>query len=262
MDEMATNTSKAHAGISLPLEKKVALITGGTGVIGSEIVREFISQGATVIFTYNKAIDKAKGLLEEIIEHSPKSMYLQMDVRDRGSVREAISQIKRRFNGLNVLVNNAGVNSPNDFDKITDKEWDEVLSVNLKGPFICTQEALSIMHDNSAIINIGSVSGQYGGPRTAHYAVSKAGLISLSQVTARFVADRNIRVNTVSVGMVASEMAQRASSNPLVRRSIESILLRRMARPREVAKVAAFLASDHASYITAQTINVNGGLYF
>ncbi len=259
---LTTNIPGIQPDITLPLKDRVAFITGGTGVIGSEIVREFIRQGATVIFTYNKAIDKAKGLLDEIIEHSPYSMYIQMDVRDRLSVREAILQIKRRLNGLHILVNNAGINFPNDFDRITDEQWDEVLSVNLKGPFICTQEALSIMDDNSAIINIGSVSGQYGGPRTAHYAVSKAGLISLSQVTARFLADKKIRVNTVSVGMVESEMAQRASNSPAVRRSIESILLKRMARPQEVAKVVAFLASDHASYITAQTINVNGGLYF
>ena len=107
-----------------------------------------------------------------------------MDVRSRESIRAAIGQVEAIFGGLDILVNNAGVNKPADFDQIADADWDEILAVNLKGPFLCAQEALPALRrrGGGSIVNIGSVSGQYGGPRTAHYAASKAGLISLGQV--------------------------------------------------------------------------------
>ena len=113
-----------------------------------------------------------------------------------------------------------------------------------------------------SIINVGSVSGQYGGPRTAHYAASKAGLISLGQVIARFSAQDNIRCNTVAAGLIASEMAAAGMQSSAVSKVAEGILLGRLGAPEEVAQVVVFLASDASSYITAQTINVNGGLYF
>ena len=121
---------------------------------------------------------------------------------------------------------------------------------------------LLIKSGNASVINIGSVSGQYGGPRTAHYAVSKAGLISLGQVIARFGAQYNIRCNTISAGLIASEMAEAGLQSAAVQQASENILLKRFGEQREVADVVAFLASDESSYITAQTINVNGGLYF
>ena len=165
---------------------------------------------------------------------------------------------------LDVLVNNAGINKPEDFDKITDEDWDEILGVNLKGPFVVTQEALGLLRKSgsASVIHIGSVSGQYGGPRTAHYAASKAGLISLAQVIARFLADDGIRSNTLAAGLVASEMATNALNNPAVLAAAEQVLLKRFATPEEVAETAVFLASDRSSYVTGQTINVNGGLYF
>ena len=115
---------------------------------------------------------------------------------------------------------------------------------------------------SSSVINIGSVSGQYGGPRTAHYAASKAGLISLSQVLARFGAKYNIRSNTISAGLISSEMADKGMESHAVKIASKNILLKRFGEQSEVSKVVAFLASEESSYITAQTINVNGGLYF
>ena len=116
--------------------------------------------------------------------------------------------------------------------------------------------------NSASIINIGSVSGQYGGPRTAHYAASKAGLISLSQVIARFCADKNIRSNTISAGLIASDMGQEGLKSSSVQKAAENILLKRLGSYDEVAKSVIFLASSDSSYITAQTININGGLYF
>ena len=149
-------------------------------------------------------------------------------------------------------------------DTVTDDEWDEVLDVNLKGVFICTQEALPLLKksDGGSIINIGSVSGQYGGPRTPHYAASKAGLISLSQVIARFVAKDNIRCNTVAAGLIETSMAKDGLKSDIVKKISEGIMMNRLGSSKEVADVVVFLASDQSSYITAQTINVNGGIYF
>jgi 3-oxoacyl-[acyl-carrier protein] reductase len=161
-------------------------------------------------------------------------------------------------------VNNAGINKPTDFDHISDADWDMILDANLKGPFITSQVFLPLMKDagGGAITHIGSVSGQYGGPRTAHYAASKAGLISLAQVVARFGAQYSVRSNTVAAGLIASDMAAAGMANGAVQKAAETIVLKRLGTPQEVADAVVFLSSDAASYITAQTLNVNGGLYF
>ncbi len=242
--------------------KKTAFVTGGTGAIGWAICKELARRGADVAFTFLQNEDKAKKLKGLLEEKGCACKSYRMDVTDRDEVREVLNSVKDAYGGLDILVNNAGINMPQDLDRITDHEWDRVLAVNLKGPFICIQEAIPILNDNASIINIGSVSGQYGGPRTAHYAASKAGLISLGQVAARFLAHRGIRSNTLSAGLISTDMAAHAMSSPAVKTACEQILLKRMGTPEEVAAAVAFLASDDSSYITAQTINLNGGLYF
>jgi 3-oxoacyl-[acyl-carrier protein] reductase len=161
-------------------------------------------------------------------------------------------------------VNNAGVNKPTDFDQVTDADWDWVLDTNLKGPFVCAQILLPYLAETGkgAMVHIASVSGQYGGPRTAHYAASKAGLISLAQIVARFGAARGVRSNTVAAGLIASDMGNAGLAAASVQKAAENILLKRLGTAREVADAVLFLASDASSYITAQTLNVNGGLYF
>ncbi len=245
-----------------PLYKKTAFVTGGTGAIGWAICVELARRGAEIAFTFLQNEDKAKELKGLLNEKGCSCNFYRMDVTNRDEVRATLNSIKDIFGGLDILVNNAGINMPQDFDRITDHEWDRIIAVNLKGPFICIQESLPILNDNASIINIGSVSGQYGGPRTAHYAASKAGLISLGQVAARFLAHRGIRSNTLSAGLIATDMAANAMSSPAVKAACEQILLKRMGTPEEVAAAVAFLASDESSYITAQTININGGLYF
>jgi 3-oxoacyl-[acyl-carrier protein] reductase len=246
------------------LKNKTCLVTGGSRGIGKAIVNRLVKDNAHVIFTYVQDKVATNELINDLSEYNPNIQALQMDVSNRESVKNVISSIRETNSHIDVLVNNAGVNKPEDFDKITDNDWDNVVDVNLKGPFIVTQEALPLLkRSNSAsVINIGSVSGQYGGPRTAHYAASKAGLISLGQVIARFGAQYNIRCNTISVGLIASEMAEAGLQSAAVQQASENILLKRFGEQSEVADVLAFLASDESSYITAQTINVNGGLYF
>ena len=246
------------------LNGRIALVTGGAGEIGQAISRQLAAEGAFVCLTYVGKQDRAETLAAEIVTAGGQALASQLDVCNRSQVQRLVAQLERERGRLDLLVNNAGVNKPTDLDLITDEDWDEILAVNLKGPFICIQEVLPAMHraGGGSIVNIGSISGQYGGPRTAHYAASKAGLISLGQVTARFGAVDNIRCNTLAVGQVQSEMTAASLDSPAMRDVKDKILLKRFGRPEEVAQAVLYLASDASSYVTAQTLGINGGLYF
>jgi 3-oxoacyl-[acyl-carrier protein] reductase len=243
---------------------KNAFVTGGSRGIGRAICLGLARQGANISFTYREADAKAAAVAEEIKLLGVQAKAFKADVRDRSEIRRIFRLLKGSGASIDVLVNNAGINNPTDFDLLSDEDWDEVLSVNLKGPFIVTQEAMDLLKtsSNASIINIGSVSGQYGGPRTAHYAASKAGLISLGQVVARFGAEFGIRCNTLALGLIGSEMATEGLKSQAVNKAAESILLRRLGTLNEVSESVIYLASDESSYVTGQTINVNGGLYF
>lgn len=246
------------------LTSKTAFVTGGSRGIGRAIALSLARAGANVAITYRERSDAAHDVVAELTALGVSARAYAMNVAQRSAVRAALQQAATDFGGIDILINNAGINKPTDFDHVTDDDWDEILSVNLKGPFICCQEALPHLRarGGGAIVNIGSVSGQYGGPRTAHYAASKAGLISLGQVVARFGAKDNIRCNTVAAGLIASDMAAAGMQSAAVNQAAQNIVLKRLGTPDEVAAAVVFLASDAASYITAQTINVNGGLYF
>ncbi|MEQ1755726.1 MAG: 3-oxoacyl-ACP reductase family protein [Micropepsaceae bacterium] len=250
--------------MSLLLSGKTAFVTGGSRGIGKSIVRALANSGAKVAFTYRTLREEAVALQRELAASDLDVFCIEMDVAKRFSIDAAMKAAAERFGGFSVLVNNAGINKPTDFDQVTDEDWDQILNVNLRGPFICSQLALPYLKaaGGGSIIHIGSVSGQYGGPRTAHYAASKAGLISLSQVIARFGAKFGVRSNVVAAGLIQSEMAAAGMAAASVAKAAENIVLGRMGTPGEVADAVAFLASDRSSYITAQTINVNGGLYF
>lgn len=243
------------------LSGKTAFVTGGSRGIGRAIVRTLAGQGARVAFTYRSQRDEALSLQREFPD---VVRAFEMEAVSRPSIEAAMKAAASHFGGFSVLVNNAGINKPTDFDQVTDEDWDQILAVNLRGPFACSQVALPYLRDagGGSIIHIGSVSGQYGGPRTAHYAASKAGLISLSQVIARFGAKWKIRSNVVAAGLIQSEMAAAGLASAAVQNAADNIVLGRMGTPSEVGDAVAFLASDASSYITAQTINVNGGLYF
>ena len=245
------------------LSGKCALVTGGSRGIGRAIALGLADAGADVLVTYRERGADAKAVVKEIESKGRRAKAMTMDVTDRNSI-EAAAKEAASFGALSVLVNNAGVNKPTDFDQVTDGDWDFILETNLKGPFLVAQIFLPLLKQagNASVIHIGSVSGQYGGPRTAHYAASKAGLISLSQVLARFGAPHNIRSNVVAAGLIASEMAAGGMQAASVQKAAENILLKRLGAPQEVSDAVVFLASDAASYITAQTLNVNGGLYF
>ena len=246
------------------LKGRSAFVTGGGRGIGRAIAIRLAEAGADVALSFRERESDAQETAREIQNRGRKALIVKMEVTDRSGVEAAARDAQRGLGNLAILVNNAGINKPTDFDQVADKDWDDILAANLKGPFICAQVFLPFLKEagGGSIIHIGSVSGQYGGPRTAHYAASKAGLISLSQVIARFAAPMGIRSNVVAAGLIASEMAAQGLGAASVQKAADSILLKRMGRAQEVADAVVFLASDASSYITAQTINVNGGLYF
>jgi len=239
------------------------VVTGGSRGIGAAIALGLAEAGADVALTYCENRNEADAVVRSIEKLGRNALALKMNVKERASVEEA-AKGAIALGPLSILVNNAGINKPTDFDAVSDGDWDNILQTNLKGPFICSQVFLPLFREagGGSIIHIGSVSGQYGGPRTAHYAASKAGLISLSQVVARFGAKANVRSNVVAAGLIASQMAAAGMAAASVQKAAEGIILGRLGKQSEVADAVVFLASDASSYITAQTINVNGGLYF
>jgi len=245
------------------LTGKNAVVTGSSRGIGKAIALGLAEAGADVIVTYRQKRDEADAVVAEITAMGRRAVAYPLDVTDRASV-EALVKDAGSFGPISILVNNAGINKPTDFDKIEEADWDTILNTNLRGPYLVSQAFLPLLSaaGGGSIVHIGSVSGQYGGPRTAHYAASKAGLISLAQVLARFGAQFNVRSNTVAAGLIASEMAAAGLANAAVQKAAETIVLKRMGTTQEVADAVVFLASDASSYITAQTLNVNGGLYF
>ena len=245
------------------LAGKNAVVTGGSRGIGRAIAIGLAEAGADVVLTFRENRGEAEKAVKEIEGLGRRALALQMDVTERASVAAA-AKAARGFGPISILVNNAGINKPTDFDQVSDEDWDTILATNLKGPFVSAQTFLPLIAEagGGSIVHIGSVSGQYGGPRTAHYAASKAGLISLAQVIARFGAPHGIRSNTVAAGLIASDMAAAGMAAASVQKAAEGIILKRLGLTSEVADAVVFLAGDASSYITAQTINVNGGLYF
>jgi len=211
-----------------------------------------------VVVTYKKNSMLAKKTAQNLND----SLVVKLDISSRASVTHVVKQILKKYGRLDILVNNAGINKPTDFDKITEKDWDLVLNTNLKGSFMLSQAIFPIMKKQryGRIINISSTSGQYGGPRTVHYAVSKAGLIALGHCFARFGAPYNITNNNIAPGLIVTEMGDKMIKTKQGKKILENTLLKRPGTTKEVADLTVFLASNESSYITGQTFNVNGGL--
>ena len=239
------------------LDDRVAIITGSSRGIGATIARAYAREGATVVITYRRAEDQAMAVGRE----TGAELVLPLDVTDRVSIRSAFEATAERHGRIDVLVNNAGINITGDFDEITDEDWDAVLDTDLKGLFFCCQEALPHLSDGGRVINIGSLSGEYGGPRTPSYAAAKAGVMSITHCMARFVAERGITVNCLSPGVIASELTESTMPQFLKEKILPLILVGRLGHLAELEEAAIFLASEGSGYVTAQTISVNGGAW-
>ena len=243
------------------LKDKVSLVTGSSCGFGENFARAFAREGSVVVITYLDGDMHQKANAEKIAAEIGVELVMGVDVSKRQSVQEMFKKVKAKYGRLDILVNNAGINRTADFDKQTERDWLDVLNVNLKGPFICSQEALKIMPNAGRIINIGSISGQYGGPRTPSYACAKAGLMSLTHNVARFVGHRDITVNCVSPAMIESEMLEMTMPQEMKKSLMEDVPLKRLGKQDEVTEAVVFLASAGGGYISGQTIGINGGLW-
>ena len=242
------------------LEDKVAFVTGAAQGIGREIALTFASEGADIVIgdiNLEKAI-KAQADIEAL---GRKALALELDVTDYAKLTEALNKILDKFKKVDILVNNAGITKDNLILRMGDAEWDAVIGVNLKGTFNCTKAVsrLMIKQRYGKIINVASIIGIIGNAGQANYSASKAGIIALTKTAAKELASRNINVNAVAPGFIQTEMTARLPED-LKQKMQEAIPLGRFGGPGDVAAVCVFLASEEASYITGQTIIVDGGM--
>jgi len=246
------------------LQGKAAIVTGGSRGIGRSISLTLAKSGASVALTYhmNKAL--ADKVVHEIISAGGSALSLHMECGSRDSIRGAIEEAGKNFGPIAILVNNAAMAQEKPFDTINDSDWDRMLQVNLKGPFICCQETLPgmIRAQWGRIINITSIGGQWGGFNQVHYAAAKAGLINLTRSLAKIYSKDGITTNAVAPGLVQTDMIAHELQTAAGQEKARAIPVGRLASCEEVAGVVDFLAGEEAGYITGQTINVNGGMYF
>ena len=240
---------------------KIVLITGAGRGIGRAIALELGKRGATVVVNFRSSEAEANAVLEEIKAAGGNGMVYKADVADADAVDEMIKTVTKEYGQLDVLVNNAGVTRDNVIMMLKPEDFDVVIDTNLRSAWLCCKAASRQMMRKRAgrIINITSVVGIAGNGGQTNYSASKAGLIGLTKSLAKELASRNITVNAVAPGFIATDMTAELDA-ALKETAISHIPLGRMGEPEEVAKAVAFLASDDAGYITGQVLVVDGGM--
>ena len=248
--------------IPIDLTGKVALITGASQGIGAEIARTFHRAGASVVLNHpgllNTGAD-ADTLAEELtLMRTDSALVIAADVSQPEQVQAMMAEIRARKGGLDFLINNAAIIKDRTIAKMALEEWDAVIDVNLSGVFYCCKYALDIMHNDGAIVSFGSIAAIQGFFGQANYASAKAGVQAMMRVLSREAARKNIRANAVAPGVVDTAMA--ATIPEQVRAEmIKNVPLGRFGTTQEVANVVLFLCSPLASYVTGQTLEINGG---
>ena len=243
------------------LTGKTAVVTGGSRGIGRAICIELAKQGANVVVNYSGSEDKAKQAVSQIEELGAKAIAVQANVAHSDEVDAMMKQAIEVFGTLDILVNNAGITRDNLLMRMKEQEWDDVVDTNLKGVFLCTKAVTRQMMKQRAgrIINISSIVGVAGNPGQANYVAAKAGVIGLTKTCAQELASRNILVNAIAPGFITTEMTD-SLPEELKEAMLKQIPLAKLGQPEDVAKAVVFFASDHANYITGQTLHIDGGL--
>lgn len=243
------------------LEGKIALVTGAAKGIGRAIALALAADGATVVVNYNGSKERAEQTVEEIKALGSDGMAYQCNVADTKAADAMIKEVIETYGRLDILVNNAGITRDNLIMKMSEEDFDAVIDANLKGCFNTIKAVSRQMLKQRAgrIINITSVSGILGNAGQANYAASKAGIIGLTKTMARELASRGITVNAIAPGFVDTDMTQ-VLSDSVKAAATAQIPLGRFGKPEDIANMAAYLASEKASYITGQIISVDGGM--
>jgi 3-oxoacyl-[acyl-carrier protein] reductase len=244
-------------------ENKTVVVTGASRGLGKNIALAFANEGANLVINYRSNDSSADEVVSQISKMGGNAIKYKADVTDRDSIKRMFQKVSSEFRAIDILINNAGINIRGTFDEISDPDWDKVMSVNLKGPFICCQEVFPFMRkqNEGRIINISSAASQYHGPKTLHYAVSKAGLNSLTKVIARYGAEHNILVNAVAPGIIMTDQTKDEIASPAGQVYLDMTLLNRYGNAKDVTTTCLFLASEQQNYITGQVLSVSGGAY-
>ncbi|CAN5312648.1 acetoacetyl-CoA reductase [soil metagenome] len=246
------------------MKDKIALVTGGMGGIGTAICQSFSKEGAKVIAAYNKNGDHdIAAAWQQMQKQQGYEIDIHyVDVTDFDSCHMMVQQVNKRFGGIDILINNAGVTCDVPFRKMEFQQWKHVVDTNLDSLFNVTRNIINGMIERNygRIINISSINGQMGQFGQTNYAASKAGIHGFTKSLAREVANKTITVNTVAPGYVATDMVMAIRAD-IRQQIIAQIPANRLAQPEEIARVVAFLAAEASSYITGSIISINGGLH-
>ncbi len=244
------------------LNGKNTLITGSTRGIGKAIAYKLAQAGSNVAVT-GTSEDRAKAVAEDISRNfGVDAVGVGLNISDPQSVEDAIKNVESSLGGVNILVNNAGITRDTLFMRMKLEDWEEVMKVNLTGAFLVTHRVIKGMMKNrwGRIINVSSVVGFTGNPGQVNYSTTKAGIVGFTKSLAKELAARNITVNAVAPGFIDTDMTQ-VIPEEAKEKYLDSIPMKRMGKPEEVADAVLFLASDMSSYITGEVIHVNGGMY-
>lgn len=244
------------------MDKKVALITGGSRGIGKKIAEKFARNGYNIVINYVSEKTDVNKLESDLSQNGKvEVLCIKCDVTDFNSCQEMVKEAVDKFGKIDVLINNAGITKDNLLMRMKEEDFDKVINVNLKGTFNMTKNVISYMMKKRSgrIVNISSVVGVSGNSGQANYAASKAGIIGFTKSVAKELASRNILANAVAPGFIETDMTDVLSES--VKESIYSqIPLKKMGKPEEVANAVYFLGSDENTYITGQVLNVDGGM--
>ena len=245
----------------MQLTGKTAIVTGGSRGIGRAAALTLAEAGADVAVIYAGNTAAAEETVRLIEEKGRKGLAIQCDVADEAAVTAMVKDVKKELGRIDILVNNAGITRDGLLMIMKEADWQAVLDTNLTGAFHCTKAVTRLMmkQRSGSIINITSVVGETGNAGQANYAAAKAGLIGFTKSVAKELASRNIRCNAIAPGCIETDMTA-VLGEDTVDAMIKTIPMGRVAQPEEVAKAVLFLASDDASYITGQTLNVDGGM--
>jgi 3-oxoacyl-[acyl-carrier protein] reductase len=248
--------------VGMTLEGKVAIVTGSSRGIGKAVAVKFGQLGAKVVVNYRGSEAEAQAVVEQIKNAGSEAIAVQADVAQAAEAQKLVEETVKAYGRIDILINNAGITRDNLMMRMTEADWDAVLDTNLKGAFLLTKavQRQMIKQRFGRIVNMTSVIGQAGNAGQANYSAAKAGLIGFTKSAAKELASRNITVNAVAPGFIATDMTG-GLGDEMKQKIVAEIPLARMGTPEDVAETVAFLVGDGANYITGQVIAVDGGMF-